>query len=69
LLDYIQSTVPGTNFGDESELMVIGHTKRISVHKRHILSIIGIIDAWLRDDRRSLTVFAGKANPELKEEK
>jgi glucan phosphorylase len=49
--------------------MVIGHTKRISVHKRHILSIIGIIDAWLRDDRRSFTVFAGKANPELKEEK
>jgi glucan phosphorylase len=49
--------------------MVIGHTKRISVHKRHILSVIGIVDAWLRDDRRSFTVFAGKANPEHDEEK
>ena len=49
--------------------MIIGHTKRISVHKRHTLSIIGIVDAWLRDDRRSFTVFAGKANPEHDEEK
>jgi len=44
--------------------MLIGHTKRPTQHKRHIFSILGIIDAYIRGDNRSFTIFAGKASPD-----
>jgi glycogen phosphorylase len=36
---------------DLSGVMTIGHTKRPTSHKRHILSVIGIVDAYLRGDK------------------
>lgn len=43
--------------------MVIAHTKRFSLHKRQILSLVGVVDAFLRaEQRQSFTVFAGKAS-------
>ena len=50
-------------------MLFIGHTKRPSKHKRHILSLAGIVDAFLNNDHRSFTIFAGKASPECHAEK
>lgn len=49
--------------------MLIGHTKRPTEHKRHLLSVLGILDSYLRNDRRQFTVFAGKASCEIEAEK
>jgi glucan phosphorylase len=51
------------------QAIFIAHTKRPSKHKRHILSIAGIVDAFLNNDKRSFTIFAGKASPECNHEK
>ena len=51
------------------EIMFKAHTKRPSKHKSHIISLAGIIDSYLREDKRSFTKFAGKASPECVHEK
>lgn len=43
--------------------------KRPSEHKRHILSLAGIVDAFLRGEKNSFTIFAGKASPDCPNEK
>jgi glucan phosphorylase len=45
-------------------VLFIAHTKRPSKHKRHILSLAGIVDSFIRNDNRSFTIFAGKASPD-----
>jgi glucan phosphorylase len=58
------------NWNDfDSDILFIAHTKRPSEHKRHIISLAGIIDAYLRNDKRSFTIFAGKASPDCSNEK
>jgi glucan phosphorylase len=45
--------------------MFIGNTKRFSQHKQQLLSVLGIVDAHLRDEnKRTLTIFSGKASQE-----
>ena len=43
-------------------MMFIGNTKRFSEHKQQLLSVLGIVDAHLRNEqKRTLTIFSGKA--------
>ena len=49
--------------------MIIAHIKRPTEHKRHYLSLIGVVDAWLRSDSSAFTIYAGKASSDCPEEK
>ena len=49
--------------------MIIAHMKRPTEHKRHYLSLIGVVDAWLRGDPSAFSIYAGKASSDCPEEK
>lgn len=45
--------------------MFIGNTKRFSAHKQQLLSVLGIVDAHLRNEQKqTMTIFGGKASSE-----
>lgn len=67
LVEFVEKV---TKMKIDEKAMILAHTKRPTLHKRHLFSLLGILDAFLQGDPASqFTIFAGKAACDIQNEK